>query len=379
MNSKINFINTNPAKLSGLLKEIESIEGSGVYSNYGPINQSFENRAIEELFGGTGSCVTNCNATIGLMLAIKEATQSAKRKGRYAIMPSFTFAATAHAAIWAGLTPLLCDIDAFTWSLDPNHENELIEKYGDEIAVIVPYATFGTNIDLDRYETIYREKGLPTVVDAAASLGSKNAAGDGFGKGFNQSIVYSMHVTKTFSTYEGGLIYSNDAQRVKRLRAMGNFGFEQPRTASLPGLNSKLSEIGSLIALKKLDSFKSIVESRFAKANLYIDQLPDFKFQKQTGAITAYQFMPILLDANHASKRMAIVEEMASRGIMTANYFSPHIAEQSYFMETCVAERLTITNEIANRILSLPLYDNMSDEEVAFVAWNLRDIISTMS
>lgn len=375
MSNKISFINTNPVKISTMPREIEAIEESGIYSNYGPVNQTFEHRIISDLFDNIGGCVTSCNATIGLMLAIKEATYSAKRRGRYALMPSFTFAATAHAAIWAGFTPLLCDIEPQTWALDADKEDEILRKYGDEIAIIVPYATFGTNINLKRYDEIYSRRGIPVVVDAAASLGSLNSNNKTFGHGFSQSIVYSMHVTKTFSTYEGGLIYSSDQDRIRRLRAMGNFGFEVPRTASLPGLNSKLTEVGALAALKKLEKFESIVEIREQKAMLYKHFLQEFEFQKHTGTRTAYQFMPVLLKQDLVCKRQSIIDKMASQGIMTASYFSPHLAEQPYFAEMCAMASLPITEDVSNRIISLPLYESLTEENINDVCRILKEII----
>ena len=67
-------------------------------------------------------------------------------------MPSFTFAAAAHAALWCGRTPLLCDIDPSTWAADPAAEAEMLSRYAGKIAVVMPYATFGYPIDLERYK-----------------------------------------------------------------------------------------------------------------------------------------------------------------------------------------------------------------------------------
>src|ERR1700761_4061329 len=103
---KIPFLRPAPPKLSAALGKLQEIEASGVYSNFGPQNCQFEERLIAGTFAGVGRCTTVCNATIGLILAIKAVTE--KRGGRYALMPSFTFAATAHAALWAGLTPIFC-------------------------------------------------------------------------------------------------------------------------------------------------------------------------------------------------------------------------------------------------------------------------------
>jgi dTDP-4-amino-4,6-dideoxygalactose transaminase len=84
-------------------------------------------------------------------------------------------------------------VDPDTWLPCPASENALLEQYGDDVALIVPYATFGNNLDLSRYEEISRVRGIPVVVDAAASLGSIGMDGHGFGYGSPFSVVFSMH------------------------------------------------------------------------------------------------------------------------------------------------------------------------------------------
>ena len=120
-------------------------------------------------------------------------------------------------------------------------EEDILRRLGDEVALMLPYATFGNGIDLPYYHRISADYGVPVVIDAArASLGTLNDDGNASGTGSRHAVVYSMHVTKSFATSEGGLIYSSDKELIRTLWAMGNFGFGEPRTATMPGLNSKL-------------------------------------------------------------------------------------------------------------------------------------------
>ena len=114
---KIPLLRPAPPQLSLAVAELQSLEQSGIFSNFGPVNTRFEQEMLERFFGGEGACMTVCNATIGLMLAIKEAVGEAA-PGQFALMPSFTFAAAAHAALWCGLTPLFCDIHPTNWAAD---------------------------------------------------------------------------------------------------------------------------------------------------------------------------------------------------------------------------------------------------------------------
>jgi dTDP-4-amino-4,6-dideoxygalactose transaminase len=370
----IPLVRPAPPQLSLAVDELRSLEESGIFSNYGPVNMRFEEEMLERFFGGEGACVTVCNATIGLMLAIKEAVGDVA-PGQYALMPAFTFAAAAHAALWCGLTPLLCDINSKTWAADPEAETDLLARYAGKVAIAMPYATFGYNIDLERYQRITSQLGVPVVVDGAASLGTFDAQGRGFGSGFAGSVVYSMHATKSFAVGEAGLIYSADKDRIARLRTMSSFGFGEPRTATMAGLNGKLSEVTALLGRLRLRDYDSITQYRAALAHRYRTMLPELEFQAQAPGIQAYQFVPALLPRELSGRKAAIREELAARGVATGAYFSPHLMEQPYFQKTSVAGPLPVSDDVSARMISLPLYDTMTYQEVSQVVEELRSVM----
>ncbi len=343
---------------------LAAIEDSGTFSNFGPVNTRFEEALRDRLFGGTGACLTVCNATIGLMIALREATKDRTARQRYALMPSFTFAATAQAALWCGLTPLLCDIDSKSWAPCAESEHALLRRHEGEVAVILPYATFGYDIDLRRYERLWRDEGVPVVVDAAASLGTVSAGGLGFGAGFPGSVVFSMHATKSFAAGEGGVIHSADEALVGRLRAMSNFGFGQPRTATMPGINAKMSEVSALVASLRLGGYEAIVSRRAVLMQRYRSRLDWMRFQGDCTRMQAHQFVPAMLPRLFAPLRTQIQKRLRDAGIGTATYFDPHLAEQPYIAANCVAGDLRVTRDVAARMISLPLYDGMGIEEV---------------
>lgn len=370
---RLPLVRPSPPRLSEHLREIQQIEDAGIFSNYGPVNTRLEEEFISSMFQ-TGACVTVCNATIGLMMAIREVIgENRPPERRYALMPSFTFAATAHAALWCGLTPLLCDIDPDTWLPCPGSEEALLAKYAGQIAVVVPYATFGNNLDLIRYRELSQRHGVPVVVDAAASLGSLDEEGNAFGSGFPWPVVFSMHATKAFSVGEGGIIYCADASRIARLRCMGSFGFGSPRSATALGINSKLSEVGALSALLQVRAFPKATRDRENTARLYRKELgAGFRTQHRRGQRQVPSFESVLLPHHLTLDRAQIVQRLSSMGVGSATYFSPHLAEQPYFRTHTVAGPLPVTNDIASRILSLPLLPGMSPSEVRYVATSLR-------
>ena len=374
---KIPLVRPAPPQLSLAAAELQELEQSGIFSNFGPVNTRFEQEMLDRFFGGQGACMTVCNATIGLMMAIKDAIGEAPA-GRYALMPSFTFAAAAHAALWCGLTPLLCDIDPKTWAADAADESAMLGGYAGAVALVMPYATFGYPIDLERYSRLTRESGVPVVIDAAASLGTFDAQGRGFGTGFDGSVVFSMHATKSFAVGEAGLIYSANPDRIARLRTMCNFGFGEPRTATMLGLNGKLSEVGALLGRLRLADYDGIIAHRAALVSRYRDALPELQFQLSAPGTQAHQFVPALLPSGLAQQKSAIRAELAERGITTGTYFSPHLLEQPYFQKVCVGGPLPVCDDVSARMISLPLFDVMTHQEVDYVAQNLHSLIEAM-
>lgn len=354
------FLRPRPARLTELTAGLAEIERSGLYTNFGPKNDELERRLVAEVFGGTGRCATCVNATTGLLLVVRHELRPGRR---FALLPSFTFAASAHAAVWNGLTPLFCDIDPETWLPDIASEERLLTEHAGDIAVVVPQATFGNCLDLDRYAELARRFDVPVVVDAAAALGSRDVDGRQFGAGSTLPVVFSMHATKAFATDEGGLVYSARDALVDDIRTMSNFGFGTPRQATMPGLNGKLSEVGALLALAKLDELDSVIGYRAELHAAYREALPELRFQRFRGTRQAHQFVPARLPGATRAQRDELVTTLATAGVEIGTYFSPHLAEQPYFAGL-VGPSLPHTEAVATEIVSLPLSDEMERRDV---------------
>lgn len=359
---RLPLIAPRPPRLSELGDALRRVEASGLFSNNGPEARAFEAEATARLFGGKGACVAVANATLGLMLAIRDAV--GEPRGRYALMPAMTFAATAEAAYWAGLIPLVCDIDPDDWSASAAEEERLLAAYGDRIAVVVPYATFGYPIDLQRYRRLAERHGVAVVIDAAASLGTSDAAGTGFGTDAPFPVVFSMHATKPFATAEGGLIHCGDAATIERLRAMANFGFEQPRTASLPGLNAKLPEVLAVMARAKLAEFDEVIRRRSLVADAYRAAIGDrYRLQPAPAGRQAMGFQPLVLPADLAPHRDAIGAALDAEGIGNGRYFSPHLGQQPWIRSVSLIEPTPVTDRIGDALVTFPLSDTMTAED----------------
>jgi dTDP-4-amino-4,6-dideoxygalactose transaminase len=147
----------------------------------------------------------------------------------------------------------------------------------------------------------------------------------------------------------------------------------------MPGLNSKLSEVGALLAAAKLREYPAVVDHRMAITNLYRELLPGWKFQDMTVARHAYQFMPVELPNSCAGSRDAVIDAMKRHGIGVGHYFSPHLAEQPYFRPRCVAGPLPVTERLAQRIIALPISDLMTSDDVVEVCEHLIAVTEALA
>lgn len=368
--TKIPFLKPSLVRTDTFRTYLESIDQSNIYSNFGPLNSLFERRIIDEWFEGAGSAATVANATLGLITAI---SGSRRPEGRFALMPSFTFAATPLAAMWCGLEPYFVDIREGDLCMNPDLLLETVERMGDDVAVVIPYAAFGTHCDLSPYQSLL-DNGVPIVVDAAASFGTRGPQGQ-FGKGFGGAVVFSFHATKTFGIGEGGLVYSNDASLVNQVRRLSNFGFSEERVSVAMGLNAKLSEYAAAVGLATLDVFRNKISARQKIHGWYVETLQDsglfdlgWEIQASEGSVPS-QFMTVLCPEGASGAESAA--RLSRAGIDSRTYFSPSCHQQDQFRDAGRTS-MAVTENIARRVLSLPLWEGMTRDEVGRVVAGLE-------
>jgi dTDP-4-amino-4,6-dideoxygalactose transaminase len=131
-----------------------------------------------------------------------------------------------------------------------------------------------------------------------------------------------------------------------------------------------------LVGRLRLAEYDGIMAHRAALFNRYRQALPELQFQLRAPGSQAHQFVPALLPSAIAGRKTAIRAELADQGIGTGTYFSPHLMEQSYFQKVCVGGALPVSDDVSARMMSLPLFDTMTLDEVDQVAECLRPLIA---
>lgn len=369
-NARIPFLKPLLVELSAYEPLIREIERTHIYSNFGPLNTRFETELLARFFTGQGALTTVNNATNGLMAALKLHALPGKR---HVIMPSWTFSATPLAAMWAGFTPYFVDIEPDAWMMDHAAVTAAIKALDGDVAAVVPYATFGNTIDLDFYAGLERD-GLPVVVDAASSLGCFDGNAN-VGAGFPGLVVYSLHATKSFPVGEGGVIHSANTDLIAKLRSMLNFGFDQDRVSTLPGMNGKLPELFAGIGIATLQAFDTSAARRNAVARRYEEAFAEPAMRQQgwqlqvTRGSVVRQFFPVLTPPDKPAADIS--RYLDAHGIQTRQYFNPACHQQPAFAGF-PRDALTHTEALGKRSLSLPLWTDLPLAEVDRIITLLR-------
>lgn len=213
------------------LERVNQILDNEWLTNNGPMVQDFEHRIAKHL--GVKHCVAMCNGTIALEIAIR----ALKLEGEV-IVPSWTFVATAHALYWQGITPVFADIDPATHNLDPDAVRRMITPH---TSGIIGVHLWGRAAPIDELQAIAEEHDLKLLFDAAHAFGS-TYKGRTIGR-FGLCEVLSFHATKSFHTFEGGAVVTNNDELAETMRLMRNFGFHGYDNVIHPGTNGKMIEV----------------------------------------------------------------------------------------------------------------------------------------
>lgn len=339
------------------------------FSNEGPCWQLLRTR-LGAVSGA--ACVPTASATLGLMLALRSLRETAPGGGEaIALMPSFTFAATAQAAAWTGLQPAFVDISPSHWHLDPEALERALEEHKGSVAAIVAVSAFGTPPPptvRERWRQLAADHEVPLAIDSAAGFGGFAEDGRPVG-GQGDVEVVSFHATKPLAAGEGGAVFAADAELAERIRSRSNFSLDHSRQATDDfGINAKLSEQGAATALAALDTLDESVLSRRARAERLLDALRDDLAPQEGCAYGTWQFVPVRArDPEHRDRILAAAEGR----VELRTYYAP-LHRMPAFRDS-PAGTLAATEELSASIVSLPMAVDLGDGEIERIVAAVRD------
>lgn len=337
-----------------ILPYLQAIDAQRWYSNYGPLVQRLEKELSKHLGVGENELVTVTNATAGITAALLALEPE---KGSVCLIPSWTFAATPHAARAAGFVPWFHDVDRRTWALHPDHVKETM-KNGCAPKAVVVVSPFGAPIDSKAWLQFQDDTGVSVVVDAAAGFDTVTPS--------SLLSVVSMHATKVFAAGEGGFVLTNDKAMSDRVRACCNFGFQNSRVAQHLGINAKMSEYHAAVALASLERWAAVRLKHLRIVEWYrqaLGQLDGLSLQPGYGEGWATGTTSVILPAGSATQVAGL---LLRSGIETRSWWGQGCHVQPAFA-SFGRGKLPITEDLGARVLGLPHYLDMQKEDIAYI------------
>jgi dTDP-4-amino-4,6-dideoxygalactose transaminase len=353
-----------------LLGRINDILDRQWLTNNGVYVQEFEQRIAE--FVGVKHCIAACNATIALEIAIR----AVGLKGEV-IIPSFTFVATAHALQWQEITPVFCDIDPQTHTINPQQIESLITP---RTTGIMGVHLWGQSCNVEALTNIAQKYNLKLIFDAAHAFGCSHN-GKMIGN-FGEAEVFSFHATKFINSFEGGAIVTNNDELAAKIRLMENFGFAGLDNVIYIGTNGKMSEVSAAMGLTSLESIDSFTEINYLNYKCYQENIKNipgislFHFNEQEKI--NYQYVVLEIDESKTNiSRDKLLEILSENNIMARRYFYPgcHRMEpyRSYYPHSGLL--LPETEKLSNKVLILPTGTSVGSNEIKAICRILKRAI----
>ncbi|HVT59260.1 MAG TPA: aminotransferase class I/II-fold pyridoxal phosphate-dependent enzyme [Thermoanaerobaculia bacterium] len=335
-----------------------------VFANSGPAALRFEAALADRYAGTDREVVLVANCTCGIAAALLAAGASGR-----VVVPAFTFPATAQAVLQSGCLPVFCDVSRETWEMDPGALEEVLARY--RASAVVHVRAFGFCRDLEAIEAVAERYGARLIVDGAAALGGRLESGAFAGRQ-GDAEAFSMHVTKVFGIGEGGVVFAS-RRLATRLRQACNFGLAQGDVV-MRGLNAKLSDFHAAIGLALLDRIDGYIDRRREVARRYGQAFASCAWASHPVniGVPPMQMYPLLVaSARHAE---ALVETSLPRGVELRRYYRPALHQASAFA-SFERGHLEIAEDLASRIVCLPVYSDMTDAEIDIVIDTVKGAI----
>ncbi|NOJ75674.1 DegT/DnrJ/EryC1/StrS family aminotransferase [Empedobacter stercoris] len=295
------------------------------------------------------------NGTVALQMAIK----ALALKGEIITTP-FSFVATTSSIVWEGCTPIFVDIDKQTLNIDATKIEEAITP---NTSAILATHVYGNPCDVVTIEKIAKKHNLKVIYDAAHAFGVEVDGKSIFE--FGDISTCSLHATKLYHSIEGGLVITKDAEVLKKLASIRNFGIAGHDSFSTLGINGKNSEFHAAMGIVNLKHIEEIRAKRMKLSEYYDEKLKNVKAVRPVWHVESKNngaYYPLVFETEELMLKCQTKLQLAEIG--TRRYFYPSLATALPYVTPV---DMPVTDNIAKRVLCLPLYYSLSFEEVDLI------------
>lgn len=346
-------------ELASYVEKLEEIWDSQWLSNGGEKHKELE-RVLKAWLGVQNVSLFN-NGTTALMVAI----QSLRLQGEVITTP-FSFPATAHVLPWNGITPVFCDIEPEGLTIDPSKIESLITA---RTSAILGVHVYGVPCQVEEIQDIANRHGLKVVYDAAHAFGSLYK--DKPLVEYGDISMLSFHATKLFHTGEGGALVYADSNLKQRVEYLKNFGIKNEHEVLLPGINGKMNELQAALGLAVMPLVNEERAKRSVLREIYMDglnKIPGVRvIEVPSYATNSEQYCCISVDEGvYGLSRDDLYVLLRKEGYLVRKYFHPLISSYPCYssLPSANPEFLSVASSVSSRVLCLPFYGELAQEEV---------------
>lgn len=357
MEDKILVTRSSMPEIEEYINEIKPMWESHWLTNMGVKHKQLQVDLCDYLNVENIDLLTNGHMALELTL------QAMNLQGEVITTP-FTFASTTHAIVRNGLTPVFCDIDPETYCMDASKIEKLIT---DRTCAIMPVHVYGNVCNIEEIEHIAHKYELKVIYDAAHTFG-ETYKGKGIGS-FGDASCFSFHATKVFNSIEGGAVCYKDKQLGNKLYELKNFGIHGPEEVSAVGANAKMNEFCAAMGICNLRHVDEEIAKRKAVVEHYRERLGDVDGIQlnvvQDNVKSNYAYFPIVIEEKlFGASRAEVFDKLSENGIGARKYFYPLTNTFECFHGKYDVTETPVALHISKRVLTLPLYADLSLESV---------------
>ncbi len=350
------------------IEAIRPLWDSRWLTNMGQYHKELEKRLKEYLKVPQLSLMVNGHLALELTIQAMGFPEGAE-----VITTPFTFISTTHAIVRNHLNPVFCDVKPEDGTIDETKIEDLVTEH---TVAIVPVHVYGNVCNVEEIQRIADKYGLKVIYDAAHAFGV-SYKGKGIGS-YGDASVFSFHATKVFNTIEGGAVTFSDRKLYDKLYNLKNFGIRGEELVTEVGANAKMNEFCAVMGLCNLRHVDEAIARRKAVCEKYEKQIREIPGMQMLGAKPEternYGYFPVLVEEDYPVSRDELYTRLREKGIYTRKYFYPITADQACFKNKYRGIELEHARKLAEKVLVLPVYEELSDENVHYICDNISEM-----
>jgi len=378
-NKFINF--AQPLITDDEIKEVVDTLKSG-WITTGPKVKEFEKRICN--YVGAKYAVATFSGTSALFLSLKA---SGIKEDDEVIVPTFTFASTAHVVVHCGAIPVFVDSDPEAFQIDTA---KIEERITSKTKAIIPVHYGGNLVEMEDIFMLARKYNLKVIEDAAHAIGSEYQ-GRKIGSLDSDATCFSFYATKNLATGEGGMVVTDDKELADMVRKMTMYGISDSREMwdkryskaghwfydiEVIGYKANMSDLNAAIGIQQLAKLDYFIEVRQKYSEIYLNKLRglgyDFMETKE-GNKNSWHLFPLLLPEN--INRDNFTEILKEHGIGTSVLFRPLHLHSAYAALLGTKEGdFPVSESVFNRLVNLPLSPSTNEEEIEYIVKTIKEV-----